>query len=58
MQLADGVTKWGQLWSHAAFIYEDCIGVLKSIYHGEHISSYQNVKPTTVELIQPHPIWV
>ena len=23
--LADAITKWGPLWSHAAYIYEECI---------------------------------
>jgi len=42
--LADAVTKWGPLWSHAAFIYEDCIGALKSIYHGTQLVPKQITK--------------
>jgi len=44
MQLADAVTKWGPLWSHAAFIYEHCIAMLKSIYHSTQLVPKQITK--------------
>ena len=42
--LTEAVDRWGPLWAHSAFVYEDVIGLLKSIYHGTQLIPKQLIK--------------
>ena len=42
--LPDAVLNWGPLWSHSAFVFEDVIGVLKTMYHGTQLIPKQIFK--------------
>ena len=53
--LADAVEKWGPLWSHSAFVFEDVIGLLKTVYHGtqlvpKHILKYFSAWKSVIHL--------
>ena len=42
--LPDAVLNWGPLWSHSAFVFEDVIGILKTMYHGTQLIPKQVFK--------------
>ena len=42
--LPDAVLNWAPLWSHSAFVFEDVIGVLKTMYHGTQLIPKQIFK--------------
>jgi len=42
--LPDAVLNWGPLWCHSAFVFEDIIGFLKSMYHGTQLIPKQIFK--------------
>jgi len=61
--LPDAVLNWGPLWSHSALVFEDVIGILKSMYHGmqlvpkqifKYFSAWNKLNNYTVLIMHSH----